>query len=212
MKKRSFLSLCAIAVTVPSVSHAQLSNLLSIPKLLGGGSSNGADLTTQQTSLVRNYVAAGKDVMQANTHLAEALGVQAAMVNAKATSDSLSASEIEEQDKAISANAAAISEALKSNAKLKDTEAKTTYAKGLLVLAQGVKKYVGMNKDVGGMSSSLSSASPMQLMNLQPSVYVVKNLPASITNVSDALRNAINFAQSNGVEIPKDVASVQSLI
>ena len=126
--------------------------------------------------------------------------------------DSLSASEIEEQDKAISANAAAISEALKSNAKLKDTEAKTTYAKGLLVLAQGVKKYVGMNKDVGGMSSSLSSASPMQLMNLQPSVYVVKNLPASITNVSDALRNAINFAQSNGVEIPKDVASVQSLI
>lgn len=207
MNKRSFLSLLAVTVAVPSVSHAQLGGLLGGLKMPGGGG-GGADLTAQQTSLVRNYVAAGKDVMQANTHLAEALGVQAAMVNAKATSDSMSASEIEEQDKAISANAAAISEALKNKATLKDTEAKTTYAKGLLALGLGVTKYVGMKKDVEGMSSSLSSASPMQLMNLQPSVYVVKNLPNSITTLTTALKSAVDFARSNGVEIPKDVQSL----
>lgn len=150
--------------------------------------------------------------MQANTHLAHALGIQAEMVNASATSDSLSASDIEEQDKAISANAAAISGALKNNAKLKDSEAKTTYAKGLLSLALGMKKYLDMQKDVKTMSSSLSNASPFQLVSLQPSLYVVKNLPSSITNVSDALKNAISFARSNGVEVPKSVASVQSLI
>src|SRR5690606_20664314 len=135
MNKRSFLSLCAFVV-VPSVSHAQIGNLLGGTKLLGSGG-GGADLTAQQTTMVRNYVAAGQDVMVANTHLADALGVKAAMVNASATADSLSASEIEEQDKAISANAAAISDALKGNAKLKDSEAKTIYAKGLLVLALG---------------------------------------------------------------------------
>ncbi len=205
MKKKLFAAIAVIALAAPALSHAQLAGLLGGAKSSGN---SGADLGAQQDSLVRNYVAAGKQVLVANGHLAEALGIKAQAVNAAATSDSLSAKDVEAQDKAISVDAAAVAEALKGGAALKDAEAKSTYAKGLLSLATGVKKYVDMRKDVQGFSSSLSGASPLQLPKLQAGAYVAKNLPTSMTNLTNVLKSAVEFGKSNGVEIPKDATSL----
>ena len=139
------VTLCAFgALTLTPVCHAQLGGLLG-----GKKSEASSDLGAQQDQLVRSYVGAGKDVLAANGHLADALGIKAQAVNAAATSDSLSAKDIEAQDKAISADASAVSEALKSGAKLKDAEAKAKYAKGLVALAGGVKKYMDMRFSSG---------------------------------------------------------------
>lgn len=205
MNKKLFSAIAVIALAAPAVSHAQLGGFL------GGGKSSaktGADLGAQQDSLVRNYVTAGKEVMVANGHLAGALGIKAQALNAAATSDSLSAKDVEAQDKAISADAEAVAQALKAGATLKDAEAKAAYSKGLISLATGVKKYLDMRKDVQGFSSGLSGASPLQMGKLQAGVYVAKNLPTSMTNLTNVLRSAVEFGKSNGVDIPKDATSV----
>ncbi|MBY0235346.1 MAG: hypothetical protein K2W93_10215, partial [Burkholderiaceae bacterium] len=166
------------------------------------------DLTGQQESLVRNYVAAGKDVLAANVHLADALGIKAQAVNAAATSDALSAKDVEAQDKAISESASAVSEALKGKAQLKDGESKAKYAKGLLSLATGVKKYLDLRKDAQGFASGMSGVSPLQLGKLQAGAYVAKSLPSNATTLTNVLKNAVEFGKSNGVDVPKDATSL----
>ncbi|MCJ0766070.1 hypothetical protein [Variovorax terrae] len=209
MKKTFAVALTAMALASPTLSFAQFGNMLG--NLTGNKSSGGnagADMGAQQDQLVRTYMAAGKDIQTANGHMAAALGINAQAVDAAATSDSLSAKDIEAQDKAISANAAAQSEALKSGATLKDAEAKTRYAQGLLSLATGVKKYMDLGKDAQGFSSGLSSVSPMQLGKLESGAYIVKNLPGSVSNLTSVLRRAIDFAKNNGVDIPREATSL----
>lgn len=209
MKKHYLAVFVVGALTIASTSYAQFGGL-PLGGLMGGSkqANSAGDLGGHQDQLVRSYVAAGKDVMAANGHLADALGIKAQSVNAAATSDSISAKDIEEQDKAISADATAVSEALKSGATLKDAEAKATYAKGLVALASGVRKYIGMQKDAQGFASSLSSAPLLQVGKLQSGAYIVKNLPSSVSNLTRVLSSAVEFAKSNGVEIPKDATSL----
>lgn len=204
MNKKLFAVVTLIALAAPAVSVAQLGGLLGGSK----SSSNSGDMTGKQDSLVRNYMAAGKDVMNANGHLAVALGIKAQAVDAAATSDSLAAKDVEAQDKAISADAMAVSEALKGGAKLKDDKAKATYAKGLLSLATGVKKYLGLSSDAKSFASGMSGVSPLQLGKLEAGVYVAKNLPTSASNLTSVLKSAVEFGKSNGVEIPKDATSL----
>ncbi|MET4576193.1 hypothetical protein [Ottowia thiooxydans] len=209
MKKIVTISVAAALLAIAPLSHAQFGSMLgNVKSALGSGSSGGGDIGARQDQLVRSYVAAGKDVSTANSHLADALGIKAQAVNAAATSDSLSAKDIEEQDKAISANTAAVSEALKSGATLKDSEAKAKYAQGLLFLATGVKKYIGMSSEAQGFTSGLSSISPLQLGKLQAGAYVVKSVPTSVTNLTSVLKSAVDFARNNGVEIPQDATSL----
>lgn len=205
MKKKLLTVVAVIALATPAISMAQLGGLL-------GGKSSGkteaADLTGQQDSLVRNYLAAGKDVLTANGHMADALGLKAQVVNATATSDSLSGKDVQAQETAISDSSAAVSEAIKGGAKLQDATAKATYAKGLASLALGVKKYLDLRKDAQGFSSGLSGASPLQMPKLQAGAMVVKNLPTSVSNLTSVLKSAVEFGKSNGVEIPKDATSL----
>ncbi|MEG1767423.1 MAG: hypothetical protein RR311_03095 [Comamonas sp.] len=210
MKKILALSFaCAILAASP-LSHAQFGNLLNSAKSAvgGSGSSAGADMGAQQDQLVRTYMAAGKDVVTANSHLADALGIQAQVVNDAATSDAFSAKDIEAQDKAISASSAAVSEALKSGATLKDAEAKTKYAKGLLFLATGVKKYTNMGKDAQSFTSGISGVSPLQIGKFQSGLYIAKGVPTSVSNLTSVLKSAVDFAKSNGVDIPKDATGL----
>lgn len=96
MKKFLAVVLTTIALAAPSLSVAQIGNMLGgLGASKSSGASAGADLGAQQDSLVRNYVAAGKDVLTANSYFADALGIKAQAVNAAATSDSLSAKDIE---------------------------------------------------------------------------------------------------------------------
>lgn len=204
MKKMVFAVVAVTAMVLPAVSEAQLGGLLGFKS----SSNSGADVGAQQDALVRNYMAAGKDVLTANGQLAEALGIKAHAVDAAAKSDSVSAKDVEAQDKAISAEAAVVSEELKKGAQLKDDAAKVKYAQGLLSLATGVKKYLGLRKDAQDFTSGMSSASPLQLGKLQAGAYVAKSLPTNISNLTGVLKSAVEFGKSNGVQIPADATSV----
>ena len=205
MKKAFVIATAALALTTPVLSFAQFGSLL------GGktsSSNSGTDLNAQQDQMARSYVTAGQAILTAQGHLAGALGLNTEAIDKAATANSISASDIDAQDKAISASATAIAEAQKSGAQLKDTAAKEKYAKGLLSLAVGLKKYTDMSKGVQDFTSGLKGASPMMLPKLQAGVYIVKSLPTNVSNLTGVLKNAVDFAKTNGVEVPADATSI----
>jgi len=200
---------CAIlALGASTAAHAQFS-MPSIPgvKGLGGGASSAPDLTGQQDGLVRGYVAANKDVLDANSLMANALGLKTAAATSAATSASLTEGatkdNLEESNKAVAASTSAVAAEMAKKPVL-DANSKALYGKGLILLASGVNKFTGVGKNVSTMGSSLKSASPLQLPKLQSAVYIVSNFPTSMTNVTGALKNAIAFAQSQDIPVPTD--------
>ena len=65
-----------------------------------------------------------------------------------------------------------------------------------------------MSKETKGFASGISGVSPLQLGKLQSGMYIVQNLPGSVSNLSSVLKNAVDFARTNGVEVPKDATSL----
>lgn len=196
-----------ITLSASHAAHAQFS-LPSVAKSLTGNSAPAADLGGQQDVLVRGYVAANKDVLTANAQMAEALGLKEAAAASKATADALTdgatKDNLDAANKAVSASTDAVAAEMAKHPKL-DAKSKTMYSQGLLSLAGGVGKYVGLGKNVSTMSSGLSSASPMQLPKLQSAVYVVSKFPDSMSSVSSALKNATAFAKSQDIPVPAGV-------
>jgi hypothetical protein len=199
----------AVALTGTASAQFSLKSLPGVSNVVGGGGSAApaGDLGGQQDVLVRSYVAANKDVLTANSKMAEALGLKDAAATSKATSDALTEGatkdNLEASNKAVSASTDAVAAELAKQPVL-DAQSKALFATGLGHLATGVHKYVGVGKNVKVMGSSLSSASPLMLPKLQSAVYVVSNFPSSMTSVSTALKNAISFAQSHDIPVPAD--------
>lgn len=205
MKRKIVLVTSLLALAAPGIALAQFGNLL------GGkaaATDSKADVFAQQDRMVQTYAEAGGMVLTSNGHFSQALGLKAEASNAAAKADSLSGKDLEAQDKAISAGTAELVGKLKTDAKLKDGPSKESYAKGLLSLAQGVKKYMDMSKEAQSFSSGLSSVSPLQMGKLQSGVYVAKTLPGNISNLTNVLKSAVEFGKSNGVQIPKEATSL----
>jgi hypothetical protein len=199
-----------LALGASTAAHAQFS-LPSIPGVKGLGGSGAAapaaDLGGQQDGLVRGYVAANKDVLDANSLMANALGLKTAAATSAATSASLTEgatkNSLEESNKAVAASTSEVAAEMAKKPVL-DANSKALYGKGLVLLAAGVGKFAGVGKDVSHMGSSLKGASPLQLPKLQSALYIVTSFPDSMTNVSGALKNAISFAQSQDIPVPAD--------
>lgn len=200
----------SIAAGIPSVAYAQF----SMPSIPGMGKSSGgetADLGAQQDKLVSGFVAANKDVLNANSVMEQALGLKTGATASKATADALTEGatkdSLEAANKQVSASTEAVAAELAKGPKL-DAQAKATFGLGLVTLASGVGKYIGLGKNVKDMASSLSSVSPMQLPKLQSAVLVVSKFPDALSSVSTALKNAIAFAKDNNIPVPADATKM----
>ncbi|MGC7402387.1 hypothetical protein ACPWR0_00940 [Pandoraea pneumonica] len=202
---------CAVAAVLVGASGASFAQLGGLGNLLGGKSSSegAADLGGQQTTLVRNYVAANVDVLNANAKMGEALGLKTQAEQAAAVAQQLSSGSTDDKDaasKAVNAvgdTSGAIAAKLKEKPVL-DAESKKTFAQGLGHLALGMVHYTGMRNDVTAMGNGMKSASPMALTSLGGAAYVVSNFPGSVTEAGKALKNAVDFARNNGIEVPAD--------
>ena len=209
--KTLLAALIALGASTAAQAQFSMPNLGSVKGMLGGsGSGGGADLSGQQDALVRGYVAANKEVLSANALMAEALGLKGEAATSAAPASSLTEGAtkdaLEESNKAVAASTNAVAAELAKQPVL-DANAKALYSKGLLTLATGVTKFVGVGKNVGAMGSNLKSAPLTQLPKLQSAAYVVSNFPSSMGNVSDALKNAIAFARSQDIPVPADATA-----
>ena len=203
--KKTLSTLALALVFAPAVSFAQFPSIPGFGK--SASAAPAADLGGQQTQLVRAYVAANKDVLTANSKMAEALGLKDAAVASKATADSLTEGatkdNLDAANKEVSTSTDAVAAELKKGPQL-DAASKATFGVGMLSLASGVNKFVGVGKNVSEMATGLKSASMMQLPSLQSAVSIVSKFPDSMATVSSALKNAVAFAKSNDIPVPAD--------
>jgi hypothetical protein len=203
-------TLIASVFTITPVAALAQFGLPSLPGM-GGKSAGGADLSGSQDQLVRQYVDANKTVMLANAHMADAMGLKDDAAKLRASSDSLgdgaTKGNLADADKATSDTNRKLAEKLNDNTVVLDADAKKKYVAGLVTMASGVVKYVGMKGSFQSFASNLKGVSPMMLPKLQTGVYIVSSLPANVKNLTAALSSATQFAKSHDIEVPKDVTA-----
>jgi hypothetical protein len=208
MKNFITTAVVAFAAIAPSASFAQF----SLPSLGGSKSSAApaADLSGQQDALVRNYVAASKEVLMANGMLAGALGLKQQATTAEQTAGQLgegaTKGNLEDSNKVVGDTSGAIKEALAKKPVL-DAEAKTAYAVGLGHLVNGTVKYAGLGKDVKDMGSNMKGANPMALTKLGSAAFVVSKFPGSASDLYNTLKVAIDFARDQSISVPADASA-----
>ena len=207
------LSLALLAATACGPASAQFS--LSALKPSGGTSAQGPDLSTQQTALVKQYVAADKEVLGANAFMAEALGLKDQAAAAKATGDALqegaTKGNLSDADKATSTSSDAIAATLKQSPQL-DDQAKAKFAQGLKSLVSGTVHYAALRQPVQDFATGLKGAGLLQAAQLGTGAYLVKSFPDSAKNLGESLHNAVNFAKSNNIPVPADATQAMAAL
>jgi hypothetical protein len=208
MKKFIVSTAFAICLSAPVIVDAAL------PSLPGVGSkpNSGIDLGAAQTGLVKSYVGANKDVLMSQSKLLEALGLKDKAAAAQATADSLgdgaTKGGLQDANKAQSDESKALADALKAPASKMDSQSKKTYTQGLILLASGMVKYTGMQKDIDAFKNGLSGASLLETPKLQTGAYVVTSFPGNLQNLTETMKNAVAFAKTNGIEVPPEATAV----
>jgi hypothetical protein len=193
--------LFAIATVTSFSASAQMPNFGK-----SGGSSGG--VTAEQ--LVKDYVAADKDVIGAQSRLALALGLKEHAQKLEVASDSLKEGAtkdgLNDTAKVQGEAGKAVDEALKtSNGKL-DTASKAKYTEGLALLGRGVIKYVAMKSTISGYKPSVTSLGA----SANAASFVVSTAPQQMTTLGGTLSRAIDFAKANDIPIPADATSALS--
>jgi hypothetical protein len=204
--------LFASVVVTPIVGHA-----FGLGDVAGMGNKNdkgsSTDLSGSQDQMVKQYVAAGKSVLDGNAKMADAVGLATEAAKARAAGDSMTdgatKGTLSDSDKVNSDTNTAVAAQLKNTAAM-DAPAKEKFASGILSLAQGLGKYIGMKGPTESFAKGLSSASPMMLPKLQSGSYIVSSLPSNMKNLTSALSNAISYAKSHDIAVPKDATDVMS--
>jgi hypothetical protein len=212
MKKNlTILTLATVLVGAPTICFSQIPSFGGLSSKRPGTNAEG-DLSGQQTSLVRSYVAGGKNVLFSQSKLLEALGLKDQAATAQATANSLSegatTQNLQDADKVQSANSTALADALKNQNAPLDAQSKQTYTQGLALLAAGLIKYAGMRQDIAGFSKGLAGPGAVQAVKkLQSGVFIITTLPSSISNTISTLNSALSFAKSHGIEVPSDATA-----
>jgi hypothetical protein len=205
MKNFTATVAAAALLTLPLSSMAQMNFLKAIPGLGGGEAS--ADSAGQSNSLVTGFVAANKEVLMANSLMAEALGLKDEAATLKATSDALTdgatKGNLEDASKAVSTSTDAVAAAMAKQPKL-DAASKAKYQAGVGRLGTGMLRYVALRGPAASFSTSIKSFNPLMLTKLQSGMYVMTQLPTSISNLSTSLQNATAFSKSNDIPVPPD--------
>ncbi|WP_083338772.1 hypothetical protein [Chromobacterium sphagni] len=211
MRKTLIVSALA-ALTLTSI-QTQAGMFDAVTSLTGAAGSNasGGDLVGQQQQLVESYTGANKQVLMAQSLMASALGAKDAAALAKAEADALTSGatkdNLSKADSVQSDVSKIISERQKNAGSAMDAESKKTYADGLASLGKGMLKYTKMANQFSGFKNALAAASPLDLPKLSSGAYIVTSLPSNSKNLYEALKQAVSFAKSNDIPVPKDATS-----
>lgn len=204
-----FNAIALACVLVSSSAFAQLS-MPSIGGLTGGGSSSApaGNEGAQQDQLVRAYVAANKEVLVAQSKMAEAVGLKESAAKLKSTADALgdgaTKGNLSDADKIQSDSSKEISERLKDGNLKMDAESQSLYASGMASLGTGVIKYIGLRPHITNFAGTLKASPMLAMTKLSSGAYVVTNFPGNAKNVYDTLSVSTAYAKSHDIPVPTD--------
>lgn len=214
--KKTFLAVAILASTMTMATPSFAFSMGGLTSAVtGGGGGGGANLSASQTQTVADYVAANLLVANANIKMAQALHLDGDVAKLQATADSLKAGtsgdSLKNADVTVSASTDDIVAKLKSNPTM-DKASKVTFAAGLADLAVGALAYAKTGKDLAASQSAMSSASPMELLQLGELVYIAKSFPSNAKNFSNALTEGISYAKGQNIPVPANAADATSAL
>lgn len=208
----------AVAVTalflVPATASAQM-----LPKLpsLGGGSSSGgtADAAAQQDQLVRAYVGADREVLIAQSKMADAVGLKERAAQLQATSDALGEGATKdslEQSETMQSEASQEIQARLQDSNLKlDAAGKKKFSEALGALGRGIVRYATLKGPIASFQNSMSSGGIAGALGaaskLNAGRYIVTSTPGHVKNLTGTLNGAVAFAKSNEIPVPADATA-----
>lgn len=204
MKKIVLAAAVSAALVFAAPSHAQFGNLLN----RGGEQSNAGDAQAVVDSFVTSY----GQVLTAQVHFAEALGLQTQVDELRAQQEVLGSGSIDterlEKVSEVSESAQrAINERQQAQPEL-DANAKAAYGAGLVSLFEGIMTGRDVVTNASAVGSSLGSNPAAMMGSGRTAAYVVRQAPGYLRTVQETARMAVEFGQSNGIEAPSNATSL----
>lgn len=194
----------AVSAIAPVPANAQFGGLLN----RGGQESNAPDAKAFLDSFVESYT----QVVTAQIHFSEALGLKEQVDLLKAEQQALGSGSIDsdrlEKVSEVSANAQrAINERQEAQPQL-DASAKQAYGKGLISLFEGIMTGRDVVRNAEAVGSSLGS-NPMSMAGSgRTAAYVVKAAPEYLRGLQQSGKLAIEFGRDNGIEAPSNATGM----
>lgn len=203
--KTIFLALAiSAALAAAPVANAQFGGLLN----RGGQQADAPDAEAFVDSFVTSYT----QVLTAQVHFAEALGLKDQVDLLKAEQQALGSGSIDtdrlKKISEVSTNAQRAIDARQQEQPALDAQSKAAYGKGLVSLLEGVVTGREVVQNAQAVGSSLGS-NPMSLMgSARTASYVVKESPGYLKNLQQSARMAMQFGKDNGIEAPSNATSL----
>jgi hypothetical protein len=185
----------------------------------GGGASK-ADVELQQEQLVKKFVGAQRNLLQAQALVAEALGLKGDKEKLDAERDALSKGNVDK--KALKKSVRLTKDAQKAIDKktaegkaLSDT-GKKLMAKSLVPYAKSVAGVTGMVGDAktlaDGIQAQIKAAGAMGAMKVKKAfdvgLYVAPKVPGLAAGMTKQLGSMVSYAKKNGVRVPKEATDL----
>lgn len=194
----------AISLSVAAPANAQFGGMLN----RGGGETTAPDSQAFVDSFVTSYT----QVLTAQVHFSEALGLKDQVQLLQAEQSALGSGTIDtdrlKKVSQVSADAQkAIDERQQAQPAL-DAESKIAFGKGLGSLFEGVMTGRTVVQNAEAVSSGLGR-NPMNLVGSgRTAAYVVKESPGYLKNLQQSAKLAMEFGKNNGIEAPSNATSM----
>jgi len=221
MKMKSIgIAICvSLALLLSTPAAAQFGGFGKKKEDSGGGASQ-ADVELQQENLVKSFAGAQVNLMEAQSLLAEALGLKELKETLDAERDAFGKGNVDK--KALKKSTGTTKDAQKKiNEKMKEAdelsdESKALLAQSMVPYAQSVGGVVAMVQDAtnlaNGIQAQIKSAGMMGAMKVKKTfdvgLYLAPKVPGFAKDMTLQLKDVVSYAKSNRVEIPADASAL----
>ncbi len=208
-----------LAVVLGGTAEAQFGDFGKKKEAKGGGASQ-ADVELQQERLVKSFVGAQQNLLEAQSLVAEALGLKEEKDKDEDERGVVGQGNVDK--KALKKTVGLTENAQKAIQKKMDAgealsaEGKTLIAQSLVPYAKSVAGVVAMVDDAknlaDGIQAQIKSAGMTGAMKVKKAfdvgLYVAPKVPGFATGMVKQLGSMVSFAKKNGVKVPKEASDL----
>lgn len=203
MQKKFIVTALSLIAATMIGGTANAFDLGALGSVMSKGSASSQSSVTPE-SIVKEYALGSQSVLEGHQYMLSALGfkekaAQAALLVKKVTEDP-STSADEDKITFTTESTKLIQEKLNSKDCSLTDQGKEEFGKSMLNLGKGLIAYKAMTSDVTNFKPGISSIGGAAVA----AVSIVKSIPEDTNNLFSLLSNAVKFAQSNEIPVPKD--------
>jgi len=220
---KNVLAICSVVVSlalmVASPAAAQFGGFGKKKEEKGGGASQ-ADVEVQQEKLVKSFVASQENLLQAQSLVAEALGLKAEKEKLDAERKALGSGSADKKSLKRSVGLSedaqeAIQKKMKAGDALSDS-GKKLIAQSLVPYAKSVAGVTDMVNEaqalVDGIQGQVKAAGMTGAMKVKKTfdvgLYIAPKVPGLAAGMTKQLASTVSFAKKNGVKVPKEASDL----